>query len=126
MFSDIDRERFHEAIEKELDHRGLNLTEQKLADVLVSYFVVTKDKTKIYANGYNPTFATRNLYGYSHINTKNYTQGTLVIDLIDNKTKKTVWRSSLTKPVKNYRSSEEKEKAISTLISSMFTESLVQ
>jgi hypothetical protein len=123
MFSDIDRERFDAAIDISMQQRNVEEVSGEKADVLVSYFVVTKDKVKVnssYSGGY-----ASNCYrcgyggGVSHINTRNYVEGTLVVDIIDNDTNKSVYRSTLTKPLKSYETAQEREQAINKVVSDM-------
>lgn len=130
MISDIDRNRINDAIDSEFNLHGLISTDEENADVLITYFVVTKDKTKVRSAGHSPHYGYNSrfghTYGYSYgatnISAKNYTEGTFVIDIVDNKTKKTVWRSTLIKPIKNYKSSASKEQAVTELINTMFAD----
>jgi hypothetical protein len=130
MISDIDRSRINDAIDNEFNVHGLISTDKENADVFISYFVVTNDKINIRSSGHSPYYGYNSRFGHSYgysygttnINTKNYTQGTFVIDIVDNKTKKTVWRSTLVKPIKNYKSSASKEQAVTELINTMFAD----
>ena len=130
MISDIDRSRFNEAISNEFNLRGLVSTDEKSADILINYFVVTKDKMKVTSSGHSGYYGTSSRYGRAYgygygvpnVNAKNYTQGTFVIDVIDAKTHKAVWRSTLVKPVKNYDSIEERKQAVTDLINTMFAD----
>ncbi len=130
MISDIDRQRINDAINDELYLNGRDATEFNSADLLVSYFVVTKDKTKVSSSGHSPHYGYSSRYGhrygygygYSHVSTRNYTEGTFVIDFIDNKSKETVWRSTLTKPIKSFDNIEERDEAIASVIKTMFNE----
>jgi len=125
MFSDIDRERFDAAIDISMQQHNVKEVSAEKADVLVSYFVVTKDKVKVsasYSGGYASS-CYRCGYGYgggvSHINTRNYVEGTLVVDIIDNETNKSVYRSTLVKPLKSFDSTQEREQAINKVVSDM-------
>lgn len=125
MFSDIDRVRFDSAIDDSMQQRGKFKVSESEADVLVSYFVVTKDKIKInstYSGGYYGHGYGHSGYGgsISNISTRNYVEGTLVLDVIDNKTKQSVYRSTLVKPIKSYDSIEERKQAINTVVNKMF------
>jgi len=124
MFSDIDRERFDAAIDISMQQRNVEEVSADKADVLVSYFVVTKDKIKVnstYSAGYSSCY--RCGYGYgggaTHINTRNYVEGTLVVDIIDNDTNRSVYRSTLTKPLKSYETAQEREQAINKVVKDM-------
>ncbi|WP_019029526.1 DUF4136 domain-containing protein [Colwellia piezophila] len=125
MFSDIDRERFDAAIDISMQRYNIEEVSAEEADVLVSYFVVTKDKIKVsasYSGGYaNSCY--RCGYGYgggvTHFNTRNYVEGTLVVDIIDSESKLSVYRSMLTKPLKSYENTQEREQAINKIVSDM-------
>jgi hypothetical protein len=130
MISDIDRNRFNNAIDNEFSMNGLIQDQQETADILVSYFVLTKDKIRVKSSGNSGYYGNVSRYGraigYSYgganVNTKNYTEGTFIVDIIDNKTKMTVWRSTLIKPIKTYDNVEKREQAVAELISTMFAE----
>jgi len=125
MFSDIDRERFDAAIDISMQQHDVEEVTPDKADVLVSYFVVTKDKVKVnssYSGGYaNSCY--RCGYGYgggvTHISTRNYVEGTLVVDIIDRDTNRSVYRSTLTKPLKSYETTKEREQAINKVVTDM-------
>lgn len=125
MFSDIDRERFDAAIDISMKQHNVKEVSPEQADVLVSYFVVTKDKVKVNAstNAAYSWSCYRCGYGYgggvTHINTRNYVEGTLVVDIIDNKSNRSVYRSTLTKPLKSYETVQEREQAINQAVSDM-------
>jgi len=126
MFSDIDRNRLEVAIDSEMQQRGKLEVAQGEADILVSYFVVTKDKVKVnssYSGGYYGGGCYRCGYAYgggvNQISTRDYVEGTLVVDIIDNETKLSVYRSTLTKPLKSYDTVQEREQAINKVVSDM-------
>lgn len=123
MFSDIDRERFDAAIDISMQQHNIEEVSTEQADVLVSYFVVTKDKVKVSASGGYASNCYRCGYSYgggvTHISTRNYVEGTLVVDIIDNKTDQSVYRSTLTKPLKSYETTQEREQAINKVVSDM-------
>ena len=130
MVSDMDRQRINQAIDEQLYLNGRDATDVEAADLLVSYFVITKDKTQIQSSGHSPSYGNSSRYGhrygysygYSDVRSKRYTEGTFVVDIIDNKTQESVWRSTLTKPLKNYDDLAERDEAVASLIKTMFTE----
>ncbi|KGJ89774.1 DUF4136 domain-containing protein [Colwellia psychrerythraea] len=123
MFSDIDRERFDAAIDISMQQHSIEEVSVEQADVLVSYFVVTKDKVKVSSNGGYASNCYRCGYSYgggvTHISSRNYVEGTLVFDIVDNKTNHSVYRSTLTKPLKSYETAEERQQAINKVVSDM-------
>ncbi|MFD2167554.1 DUF4136 domain-containing protein [Thalassotalea euphylliae] len=123
LLSDIDRSRLNNAIEDSLEQAGIEEASENEADVLVSYFVVTKDKTKVYSTHTGGYYGR---YGYSaadsqQIHTRNYVEGTLIVDVIDRESMQSVWRSTLQKPIKHYDNTAEREAAINQAISSMMS-----
>jgi len=125
LISDIDRERIDSAIDSSMQQRGKFEVNEDKADILISYFVVTKDKTKVnahYSGGYGHG-CYRCGYGYgggvSHISTRDYVEGTLVLDIIDNDTDQSVYRSTLTKPLKSYDTPQERQQAITDAVNDM-------
>jgi hypothetical protein len=120
MVSDINRVRIDDAVITAFKEQGKELDDTQSADVLISYFIVTKDKVKVnstYSSGYG--YYNRGYAGVNHVSTRNYVEGTLVIDIIDNESQKTVWRSTLTKSLKDYDSVSEREQAINNAVKSM-------
>lgn len=101
----------------------MQASDKKSADVLIQYFIVAKDKVKINTmhNGYHGHLNALNYNSISHVSTHAYVEGTLVIDVIDYSSKKSVWRSTLTKPLKKYKTPEERDQAINNLVRAMFS-----
>ncbi|WNC69100.1 DUF4136 domain-containing protein [Thalassotalea nanhaiensis] len=121
MLSDIDRGRISYAIDSKLQKEGFKAAGHNSADILISYFVITKDKVKVTSYVHNPRYVYAPTYDPG-ISAKDYTEGTFVLDFIDNKTKQTVWRSTLTKPLKTFDSIEQRDQAIAELINKMLAE----
>ena len=75
-------------------------------DFLVNYALVAKEKQEIRSmssySGYSPYYYGRHYYPSYHTNsiqTRNYLQGTLFIDIISSKTDKLIWRGVGTRRV---------------------------
>ena len=79
--------RIKRAVEAELLAKGLDKVEPNDADVLVAYHVVLQDKVRVDTYGYGYRY---HPWGYTDVNY--YTEGMLVIDLVDAKTRETAWR----------------------------------
>ncbi len=83
--SDLDKRRILRAIESELQAKGMTKSEEP--DVLISIFTKAKKQIDVY-NNYNPYY-----YGpYQRQQITKYTEGTLLIDMIDRTTKKLLWQ----------------------------------
>lgn len=108
QLSDMQVDRIDEALEFALQGRGITIVKNPAeADLLLSWHLVTQNKTDVRTYE-TPTYgASYGRYGgynrYSMYNcwnctntevrVSNYTEGTFIIDMIDPKLKKSVWRS---------------------------------
>ena len=106
--SDMERDRIDLALENALKKKGYGWDEDGAeADLLVSWHLVTQDKTDVRTyetpsmgvgygryGGYN-RYSMYSCWGCSQteVSVKNYTEGTFIVDMIDPKLKKSVWRS---------------------------------
>jgi hypothetical protein len=105
LLNDMDRERIHNAFEKELNARGLTFVESD-GDLDVSLFLVLDQKTSTtaYTNyygggmggGYGAYHMNGGGWGMGYANTtyheSDYLEGTLVFDAFDGESKKQIWQ----------------------------------
>jgi hypothetical protein len=110
QLSDIQRDRIDEALSYALTNKGFQLVDDPAqADLLLSWALVTQNKTDIrtwntpamgyggagYYGGYN-RYSAYNCWSCvptrTEVTVQNYTQGTFIVDLIDPKLQKSVWR----------------------------------
>ncbi|MEH6511622.1 DUF4136 domain-containing protein [Maribacter arcticus] len=99
QISDLDKKRILRAIETEMSSRGFVKSENP--DLLVSIFTKEQERVDVYTNnygwggawgwGYNP-WAWGPGFGWGGSTVSASTQGSLYIDLIDNKTNELVWQ----------------------------------
>lgn len=93
------------AIRTELQGQGYKFTENRDdADLLVAYTVGSRDKVRIESypvdyRGHWGWHDPRDHYYFRKIETRNYTEGTLGVDLFDNETGKPVWHGWAQKTV---------------------------
>ncbi|MGK0500267.1 MAG: hypothetical protein ACJAYG_001914 [Oceanicoccus sp.] len=111
-------QRIISALNTQLESRGLVAKPKDQAEIWINYHVVTEDRTKVtsynsmnsyggYGHGYGSFYGGG--WGTSpEVRVRQYTNGTLLVDLIDPKTNKTVWRGTGTANVSSKRTSEEK------------------
>ncbi len=110
--SDMERDRIDSALEQALRARGFEVLDRKdagQAQLLISWTLITNDKTDVrtYATpamgmgygrfgGYN-RYSMYNCWGctQTEVSVKNYTEGTFIVDMIDPKLKRSVWRGSI-------------------------------
>ena len=111
--------RIHREIENWLNTHGYADGDLADADFLVAYQLVVEDRTQIrvindyydYPRGWRYGYG----YGYggaSRAYTYEYKQGTLVIDIVDPKTKKLMWRGTGTDEIMDSDTPEEKQQQI--------------
>ena len=116
QLSAVHKAEIEQAISKEIDQissKNLGVTG---ADVLVNYFVVVDTKTDIQT--YNDYYYRRWRNLPINVMVNYYKEGTLIIDMIDAKTKKTIWNGSTTSTVT--ANSIELEKTINRAVASLF------
>lgn len=124
--SDLDNDRVIKSLNTTLTSKGLTQVAAEQADMLVKYLLVTQDKTKIrtYNTGVYNCWRCRGLHYPMHASTtqidvKEYVEGTLIIDIVDPKINKSVWRSVVTKAVKGKVPVEERQAKVQELIDVM-------
>ena len=113
-------DRITAAIESELEKKGYVKTTHN-ADLVFVYHYNAKDKVDIRTDyqmvGYGG-------FGYggamiAHTSAYNYTEGTIIIDALNPKTKKIVWRSVGTLEVQEKETPQEKREYVNKIIKEM-------
>lgn len=123
--SSLDNDRIVKAINSSLSNKGMFAVDKDDADVQVHFQVVTKDKTKLrtYNTGIYNCWRCRGYYGagmpVQQVEIREYVEGTVIIDMVNPETGKSVWRSLITKPVKPTKDIAEKQKKINEVIQAM-------
>jgi hypothetical protein len=114
--SDMARNRIDLALENAFAKKGYQVVpDASAADLLISWHVVTQDKTDVRTyqtpgmgmgysryGGYN-RYSMYNCWGcmsQTEVSVQNYTEGTFIVDLIDPKLKQSVWRSLIQERIK--------------------------
>ena len=104
--SDMERDRIDSALEQALRARGFEILERKdagQAQLLISWTLITDDKTEVRTYetpGIGVGFGRYNRYSMyncwgcaqTEVSVRNYTEGTFIVDLIDPKLQRSVWR----------------------------------
>jgi hypothetical protein len=124
QISDLDKKRILRAIEAEMSSRGFVKSENP--DLLVSIFTKEQERVDVYNNnfgwggawgwGYNP-WAWGPGFGWGGSSVSTSTQGSLYIDLIDNKTNELVWQGKGVGTLSNSNSVAKKEERIKEFVS---------
>ncbi len=125
--SDLDNERIINAISSTLQRKALTATNADDADIIVKYLITSKDKTKIrsFNSGFNDCWRCRGFYGYhghNDVDVKQYVEGTLIIDLVDPKQKKSVWRSVVSSAIKKNRTVSERQMETQKAVDAMLAD----
>lgn len=108
--SDLLDRRIRGAVEGEMAHRGMAQVTGVEADVLVVYHLGTQEKVQVSDWGYSYGHYYGG-YGGRNIDVYQYTEGTLIIDIVDARTHDLVWRGSGTKTIDRSQKSPEQLQA---------------
>ena len=114
--------RVKNAVDNELKAKGLTAVTSGGADLFVASHLTTKDKLNITDWGYR--WGPGPYYGYGpNVDVNQYTEGTLVVDLIDGKSNELVWRGVATGAISSTPPPpEELEARINDIIGSILAE----
>jgi uncharacterized protein YxeA len=118
--STLTNDRITTAIQNNLDARGYHKVEQKDADLIFVFHVNVKDKTDISTDYQMVGFGRGRGMGSGVIATTdvyNYTEGKLIIDALNPKTRKLVWRGVATDELnKNIDTPKKRQEYISKIV----------
>jgi hypothetical protein len=106
--------RIRKAVENELQEKGYVPAEAGDADLIVYYHVAVKENTKLYVSDYGRP---RRWGRYGEVDVVQYTEGTLILDIVDAAAKQLVWRGWAVDTLGNPEKMEKKiNKAVSKLM----------
>ena len=114
----LNQQRILSSLEKELATKGLTKSENP--DALVDVHIKTQQKVSATANttGTGMGYGRYGRWGYgggfstTQINYDEYTDGTLIITIIDGASQKIVWQGRGTKTIDEHASADKREKSI--------------
>ncbi|MEP1097027.1 MAG: DUF4136 domain-containing protein [Cyclobacteriaceae bacterium] len=134
VINQLNGQRVTAAIINQMESRGYELTSN--ADLVVNIFVKVENRTEQTTTYDGPYFPYRMNYwyygywgyynywgpgwGYSTVRVRDYKEGTLVVDLVDAKTKKLVWHGVAIGDPDNFR--KKAEERINNAIEKLFAE----
>lgn len=113
------------SIEKRLDGLGLTYESPEKADVIVNYYLVTASKVKLQAYNKSVKYCEHCLNFYSGSrDQKNWQKlpGSLLVDLVETKQGRSIWRSIQTLNIQTKDSRKKIQTHIDAAILKMFTE----
>jgi hypothetical protein len=121
---DINRKRIIDAVTSELALKGFTVSDQP--DVLIDLKITAQQKettTATNSGGYGAGYGYRWGGGFSTttINTEQYVEGTLFVDMIDNSKKQLVWQGRGVGTLDPDASSEKREANIKYAVKQIFT-----
>ncbi|HXV13899.1 MAG TPA: DUF4136 domain-containing protein [Candidatus Krumholzibacteria bacterium] len=110
--------RIRSAVDANLAAKGMTVSEEA-PDLLVVYHTGMQNKVDVTDWGYSYAGS---YWGWAgrDIDVYNYTEGTLIVDLVSSQTKQLAWRGSATGVVDPGRSPEEVQERINDVVSQIF------
>lgn len=126
--ADSTRNQIELALEKALDKRGLNYKSIDKADIIVGYYLVGSNHVEFrkYNKGTRYCATCLRFVGdqenHQRMSAKQSQRGSLIVDLIDPKNKRTIWRSSAKVDIEAKDSSLERQDKISQAVVAMLSE----
>jgi hypothetical protein len=136
LYNDLTDERIHSAVDEQLALRGWKLVDKEKPDVMIAYHLGVQEQLRVtdfYPNyGYYPCYYCRpyvgayggGMGGYGPwggyagggVSVYQYTQGTIMLDLIDSKDMHLVWRGILSKPITSLKTPQERDERINNAV----------
>lgn len=123
--NDLVAARVHRAVDEQLEAKGLSAARSENdANLLVTYHIGEEEKLDINSFhssfGYYPCWRCWGPGFDNDIWVSQYTQGKLIIDLVDAKTKQLVWRGIASRRVPNLDSPQERDQYIRETAAAIF------
>lgn len=122
----LTEQRVKDAVAYQLSLKGFSTGSTTDADVLVNYLTKVDKKINVdtFSNdfGYNPFYGPRwGVGGSLHTQTvvREYEVGTLIVDLIDNKTGKLVWRGTVADTINDSHTPQKRIESINKAIAAV-------
>jgi hypothetical protein len=107
----INERRVRAALDSELVARGYTPAEGGKPDFLVAYHAATRNRVGVQQWGYGP-----GRWGSRRVDVNEYTQGTLVVDVVDAADRQLVWRGSATGAIEPKEADKKIKKAVGKLM----------
>ena len=120
--SDAVRNDIELAIERAMEQQGYQFKTQQKADVILTYYWLKQDVRafKIYNNGvYFCAYCLNHAKSDTKADRLNIKSNTLIIDVLNRKTKRSVWRSFYPLPVKPKENSQQVQRKVHQAVSLM-------
>lgn len=122
--SEIMVRRIYAAVDDELTSKGLRGAEARTADVLLAYHTGSQDRQHYDTYGYGAGSWWGGYWGGGMTTTtvRTYTEGTLILDVIDRERNELVWRGSASKTIDEMESPEERVQTIQEAVRKLLSD----
>ncbi len=117
-YSSLNDKRIRKAVQKELLKRNYQFVTEK-ADLLFQYHILVEDKSVVATEPFGYIYGPYWMRKQQHVYT--YTQGTLILDLIDTRINQLIWRGWAVSAIDGLDSPERIEKLINEAVQKVFT-----
>ena len=111
--------RFKNSVTDQLKAKGITEAADN-PDFYVMYYSGTQNKVNVtnYGYGYGPRWG----YGGGGVDVQQYTEGTIILDFVDAKTKQLVWRSTASGALSKNPTPEEAQQRLDDVVAQMLSE----
>ena len=106
--------RVNRAVDENLESKGYNKRESGAVDFLVNWYVGTDQKMSV--STYSTGWGYYGWYGGTTTQVNQWTEGTLVVDVIDTKSKELIWRGWATKALADNPTPEEVTRTVNEIV----------
>jgi len=116
--SEIMLRRMYAAVDGDLATKGFTKTEPERADFLMAYHTGTQDRQQYDTYGYGAGGWWGGYWGGGMTTTtvRTYTEGTLILDVIDRERNELVWRGSASKTIDQMDAPEQRVKTVQSAV----------
>jgi hypothetical protein len=90
--NDIVEARIRRSVNREFERRGLSSGTPEEVDLLVTYHLALSQRVVLYSGGWGHPYRGWWGWGSSYGSARAYTEGTLVVDVVDRSSRRLVWR----------------------------------
>jgi hypothetical protein len=123
--NDLVAGRVHRAVDDQLAAKGFTLApNEAAASVLIAYHIGEEEKLDIntfHSNfGYYPCWRCWGPGFDNDVWVSQYTQGKLIVDMVDAKTKQLVWRGIASRRVPDFKTPQERDQYIRESVAALF------
>lgn len=116
-YNELNDKRIKSAMLRELQLRGYQLSVEK-PDLVLHYHIIVSSQTAIGSEPFGDIYAPA--WMQERTNVYAYREGTLIIDMMDAKTKNLIWRGWAVTPIDGVNTSEKTDELIRLAVSKIF------